>query len=57
VSVKQEQLDALKAAWKDLKDSLDHEPATREVHAAYDSMEKLIESLSSPDRKSKGASA
>jgi hypothetical protein len=45
MSVKQEQLDALKAAWKRAKYSLDREPATKEVHRAYESMEKLFEVL------------
>ena len=45
MSVKQEQLHALKAAWNRAKDSLDCEPATKEVHAAYESMEKLFEVL------------
>lgn len=40
-----EQLDKLEAAWLRLKTSLEKEPATKEVHAVYESMRKAIDSF------------
>ncbi|HUD21816.1 MAG TPA: hypothetical protein VMQ60_03145 [Acidobacteriaceae bacterium] len=39
------QVHELKAAWARLKVSLDSEPATREVHATYESMDRALQLL------------